>query len=259
MAGTGYRKPYVIAAVIIIAGYLAFFTSRLWMPEGRPLEYSAIGEQYRFESSDTVVTLIDWEYSPKEAKMLVEFDLDGVEAAEYAAVEKAGKRLAANEVLAGQGTHVVELSNVPDDFTAVSFRIRVLGETMRLYTNEVQVRRAESLPSYGSIEACYQARAIRNAAAAREQIAVLTEAIASEQEKAEGYAGQIAQKRERLPYLNRKQREQAEQLIGEMQQKIQGCEDAKEQMRAQILELEQEAVRQEGITQSADVEGESSE
>lgn len=239
-------KRYGAAAALIAAGYLAFFTSSLWYPDQKALEYSPMG--YYGSGEAWGVTLVNWEYAPGAKEMAVELDLEGIAEDEvaFSAVAKKGDSLEAGLVLSGNGTCIVRIGGVPEEFEAVSFRIteEANGETLRLYTNEEQAKRVEQIQFYGTIEEYYRDRAERNIRDMEAEMAAIEDEIANRREEMAACRRQMTQAGERLPYLSASQREDTREAIAGWQRQTEQMEQEQEDAEGRIRQLQQEVAEQ---------------
>mgnify|MGYP003368380522 CR=1 FL=1 len=160
--------------------------------------------------------------------MLVELDLDGIRSeVTFSAVDKARDPIPVEVKLAQSGTYVLKLSSVPEDFQAISLRVMVEGQTRRLYTNIDQVE--------------------QEIASEKAQIQELDDQIAA-------YQVQITQTSERMPYLSRQQRTDAENSIETWKKEIAECQEKQQAATEQITELVDEQEKQKQLLESSELE-----
>ena len=135
----GKRKSYLTTVIVVVMGYLIFFTSRLWYPGQKDAEdYTPIGQMQEIKETGNGVTIVYWAYSPEQSAMSVELDINAVDRdISFAAVDKKRRELPVTLKLAQSGTYVLELDSIQEDFQAVSLRVTVQGKTIRLYTNNI--------------------------------------------------------------------------------------------------------------------------
>lgn len=254
----GKRKKYLAFAVMAAAGYLLFLTSALWLPEQeKALEYTQPGIQTEIGESTSTATLISWEYAKEEAAMSVEIDFSGLAdgSASFAAIDKEREKLPVSVVLWQSGTCVLKISKIPEDFAAVSLRITVGEDTVRLYTNINQVDCVEALSFYGDLQGYYQARIRRNIRDLEEQIDAAYDRIAAYEEEITGIREQIAQAQERMPYLSKQQRDDTLASIDLWEKQITEDQEKQEVLQDEITELTEEKSSRQKLLSGQDADG----
>jgi|GEM_PF-1963047 len=190
-----YRFAFFIGMVIFI--YLAFFTSKLWLPDD--------SDTKKFTALDTVLTLEGrnitirrWEYSPTQKRMEIELDVinnayDHINEYTFTAVTNAYDRLSVSIVVSDQNFFVIALDNIPNDWKEISFRMSVaypeeeapeVPETLKMYTNAKDVATVDSLQPKTAME-YYKDQVYTTIAGYKEDIAEYEENIAALNEKIE--------------------------------------------------------------------------
>lgn len=242
----GKRKLYLTAVSGALIGYLLFFTSALWFPgQKKSMEYTPPGVQQEIGETACMVSVVYWAYAPSQRAMSVELDLDGTfDDVRFSAVDKARDTIPVEIKLSQSGTYVLELSAVPENFQAISLRVTVQGETLRLYTNEEQVERVDTLVFYPNLNGYYQARIRRNIVSLEEEIEEQKIRIQDLTDQIADYQIQITQTSERLPYLSRQQRTDAEASIETWKTQIGNCREKQKEANDRIMELTDEQEKQ---------------
>ena len=212
-------------------GYLIFFTSRLWYPGQKDAEdYTPIGQMQEIKETGNGVTIVYWAYSPEQSVMSVELDINAVDRdISFAAVDKKRRELPVTLKLSQSGTYVLELDSIQEDFQAVSLRVTIQGKTIRLYTNNKQIDKVEKLTFYSDLDGYYQARVSRNI-------------LLLEQE--------IQETKERLQYLSKQQRVDAEKTITAWRTHIETYQSQQKEAQERIVELTDEIEKQKKIISS---------
>ena len=113
----GKRKSYLTTVIVVVMGYLIFFTSRLWYPGQKDAEdYTPIGQMQEIKETGNGVTIVYWAYSPEQSAMSVELDINAVDRdISFAAVDKKRRELPVTLKLAQSGTYVLELDSIQED------------------------------------------------------------------------------------------------------------------------------------------------
>ena len=157
-------KIYLTTVIVVVMGYLIFFTSRLWYPGQKDAEdYTPIGQMQEIKETGNGVTIVYWAYSPEQSAMSVELDINAVDRdISFAAVDKKRRELPVTLKLSQSGTYVLKLDSIQEDFQAVSLRVTIQGKTIRLYTNNKQIDKVEKRHFYSDFGGYYQARVSRN-------------------------------------------------------------------------------------------------
>lgn len=225
LAHAGKRNRYLAATGIAFIGYVLFLSSALWFPgQKKSMEYTPLGIQQEIGETTCMVSVVYWAYAPEQEAMLVELDLDGIRSeVTFSAVDKARDPIPVEVKLAQSGTYVLKLSSVPEDFQAISLRVMVEGQTRRLYTNIDQVEQVNRLHFYPDLTGYYQARIQRNIEVLEQEIAAEKAQIQELDDQIAAYQVQITQTSERMPYLSRQQRTDAENSIETWKKEIAEC------------------------------------
>ncbi len=152
--------------------------------------------------------------------------------------------------LSQSGTYVLELDSIQEDFQAVSLRVTIQGKTIRLYTNNKQIDKVEKLTFYSDLDGYYQARVSRNILLLEQEIQETKEQIQSLQEQIESCERQIEQTKERLQYLSKQQRVDAEKSITAWRTHIETYQSQQKEAQERIVELTDEIEKQKKIISS---------
>lgn len=248
----GKRKSYLTTVIVVVMGYLLFFTSTLWYPGQRDAEdYTPIGQMQEVKETGNGVTIVYWAYSPEQSAMSVELDINAVDRdISFAAVDKKRREIPVTLKISQSGTYVLELDSIQEDFQAVSLRVTIQGKTIRLYTNNKQVDKVEKLIFYSDLDGYYQARVSRNILSLEQEIQETKEQIRSLQEQIESCEGQLAQTKERLPYLSKQQRVDAEKTITAWKTQIETYQSQQKEAQEHIVELMDEIEKQKKMISS---------
>ena len=174
----------------------------------------------------------------------MELDVNTAETVSFEAVDKKRREIPVTVKLSQAGTYVLELDSVQPDFQAVSLRVSVEGKTIRLYTNEKQVDQVKQLKFYQDLNGYYQARINRNIQSLEQEIADQKELIQKLDEEISSCQKQIDQTNERLPYLSRQQRIDAENSIEDWKKQIESYQTQQKEAKEQITELTDEIENQ---------------
>lgn len=143
---------FVIIIFLFIAGYLFFFTSRLWMPPGSDVRYlTNINEDVNWGSR--TVRIIRWDYCDENKIMEVELDVenseyDGKNSYDFEALEYGGKELKIKKIVEEADWIVIQISELPKKWSEVSLRMFVAGtdeDRLKLYTNIKAVNKVEKI------------------------------------------------------------------------------------------------------------------
>jgi len=190
-----YRFAFFIGMVIFI--YLAFFTSKLWLPDDSDTKkFTALGTVLALE--DRNITIRRWEYSPTQKRMEIELDVinnayDHINEYTFTAVTNAYDRLSVSTVVSENNFFVIALDNIPNDWKEISFRMSVaypeeeapeVPETLKMYTNAKDVATVDSLQPKTAME-YYKDQVHTTIAGYKEDIAEYEKNIAALNEKIE--------------------------------------------------------------------------
>lgn len=250
LQGTGKKGKYITAAIGVLAGYVLFLTSKLWFPgQSNASDYTQLGSQIMVGDTDTSVSLVYWAYAKKQAAMSVELDVQagmGIDL-DFLAVDKAMDQLPVTCMLQESGTVVLKISDIPEDFGAISLRVVEGKEQARLYTNLKQVDQVEKLTFYTTLDGYYQARITRNIEAMGQDIKEQQDLLLELDVQITGYKEQIKQTTARLPYLRKSQRITAEDEIQALEKQIENCKEKQQVANDTISELTSEMEKQQQL------------
>lgn len=138
-----------LALIVIIGGYLFFFTSNLWIPHNASAKkQTPLNESV--EWADRAITIERWDYCEQGGLMEVYMDIksntyDGIYAYKYEAVDRSEDNLKVSAAVEEPEWLVLRISGISNDFGEISLRLTHRGDTIRLYTNVKKVNRVKSL------------------------------------------------------------------------------------------------------------------
>ena len=199
--------------------------------------------------TDTSVSLVYWAYAKKQAAMSVELDVQagmGIDL-DFLAVDKTMDQLPVTCMLQESGTVVLKISDIPEDFGAISLRVVEGKEQARLYTNLKQVDQVEKLTFYTTLDGYYQARITRNIEAMGKDIKEQQDLLLELDVQITGYKEQIEQTTARLPYLRKSQRITAEDEIQALEKQIENGKEKQQAANDTISELTSEMEKQQQL------------
>ena len=250
LQGAGKKRKYLAVAIGIMVGYIVFLTSRIWFPgQSDASDYTQLGSQVMVGDTDISVLLVYWAYAPNQAAMSVELDVQaevGINL-DFQAVDKAMDQLPVICMLQESGTVVLKISDIPEDFGAISLRAVKGKEQARLYTNLKQVDQVERLTFYTTLDGYYQARITRNIEALEQDIKEQQDLLLELDVQITGYKEQIEQTTARLPYLRKSQRITAEDEIQALEKQIENCKEKQQAANDTISELTSEMEKQQQL------------
>ena len=250
LQGAGKKRKYLAVAIGIMVGYIVFLTSRIWFPgQSDASDYTQLGSQVMVGDTDISVLLVYWAYAPNQAAMSVELDVQaevGINL-DFQAVDKAMDQLPVICMLQESGTVVLKISDIPEDFGAISLRVVEGKEQARLYTNLKQVDQVEKLTFYTTLDGYYQARITRNIEVMGQDIKEQQDLLLELDVQITGYKEQIEQTTARLPYLRKSQRITAEDEIQALEKQIENCKEKQQAANDTISELTSEMEKQQQL------------
>ena len=250
LQGAGKKRKYLAVAIGIMVGYIVFLTSRIWFPgQSDASDYTQLGSQVMVGDTDISVLLVYWAYAPNQAAMSVELDVQaevGINL-DFLAVDKEMDQLPVICMLQESGTVVLKISDIPEDFGAISLRVVEGKEQARLYTNLKQVDQVEKLTFYTTLDGYYQARITRNIEVMGQDIKEQQDLLLELDVQITGYKEQIEQTTARLPYLRKSQRITAEDEIQALEKQIENCKEKQQAANDTISELTSEMEKQQQL------------
>lgn len=250
LQGAGKKRKYLTVAIGIMVGYIVFLTSRIWFPgQSDASDYTQLGSQIMVGDTDSSVSLVYWAYAPKQAAMSVELDVQvgmGTDL-NFQAVDKAMDQLPVTCMMQESGTVILKISDIPEDFGAISLRVLDGKEQARLYTNLKQVDQVETLSFYATLDGYYQARITRNIESLEQDIKEQQDLYSELDAQITSYKKQIEQTTARLPYLRKSQRTTAEDEIQALEKQIENCKEKQQVANDTISELTSEMEKQQQL------------
>lgn len=155
----GYRKKsiqdslkFIIPIIVIVSGYLFFFSSKWWMPVGSDVSfYTKPGEIQDW--NDREITLIRWDYCENDRSMEIELDIknnsfDGINKYVASATDINEGFIDIAKVVEEPDWIIIKLSDVPKRWSEISLRLGMTeddDEPCKIYTNIVKVNHVEKL------------------------------------------------------------------------------------------------------------------
>lgn len=145
---------------VLLAGYMLFFTSTLWMPDTGKVS-AATAYYTKVNCEDNAFYLTQFAYSEKDQAMQVIVEIDNRDVKdkklEYSAVERKKKTLGNLEVKVLQENpsySILRITDVKPNWREISFRVQEKGKDTqaKFYTNKNVVERVASLPKLTDIQ-----------------------------------------------------------------------------------------------------------
>lgn len=239
--------PVMVFLAVIILGYTAFFTSKLWYPDtGDLIDATAYYEKINYENYEMYLT--QWKYSERDAAMQIILELSNKEVLDtpfvFGAVERTSGDLDIKPVFKTPEFVVLRISSIPERWKEISLRVSKRGteNQAKFYTNVSSVERVEKLPK--QTDTGYQIDRLQQQKKYDDiQIAEQKEIISRLQEENEKLADKIT-KLEEDSYLSEEEVKQAEELISKAKSQIKSNED---NIHAAGKEIESRTSRTENI------------
>lgn len=226
---------------IMVAGYVLFFTSKLWFPaHGELIEPTPLYQRVSYEHYELYLT--EWTYSKPDQAMQIILEFDNKEILDtkfqYEAVERAAGEMKVRPVLETHDYVMLRIEGVPDNWKELSLRIGKANSDSpaKLYTNIDSVKRTPELPEKTARE--YQVERLE---------AQLTYDQAQQkvcQEKLEAFETEKLKLEEKIQelesgsYLSEDEVKQAEETIGKAKSQIQLNADNTQCVREELEALE---------------------
>lgn len=154
-----YRKKslrdnlkFIVPILIIVSGYLFFFSSKWWMPVGSDVSfYTKLGEAQDWKERE--ITVIRWDYCEKDRSMEIELDIknnsfDGINKYVASATDINEGFIDIAKVVEEPDWIIIKLSDVPKRWTEISLRLGMSeddDEPCKVYTNILKVNHVDKL------------------------------------------------------------------------------------------------------------------
>lgn len=228
-----HKNPIFKTLLICFAlFYLVLLTSGFWFPQSRDdFEITEIGTVQENADRNRRVTLIRWDYSEEQGIMQLQLrmentSLDGINQYSYLAMERSHGECQAEQIYEDGQIIVVNITDIPDNWTAVSLRIGMPDTDpeeeflFRLYGSPENISTITEIPENNRNEYYI--------ADTRYSIQALEQENRNLQEEAEGLRTeirelnrQITEITEELPYIPAEEMEEKEAEISALETEIQ--------------------------------------
>ncbi len=159
----GKNAGNVTLLILLIAGYLFFLTSKLWLPDMKELiSATPYFEKQLFDNYSIYLT--KWEYAESQQKMEVIVEVETTDLLnqplECEAVERTVGALQTEIVLNDREFFVIQISDVPKNWKEISLHLKnAEGDFLGLYTNVDEIQRVEQIEKKDTVG--YQAERIQ--------------------------------------------------------------------------------------------------
>lgn len=163
----GKSTPLTVFVMVALAGYLIFFTSKLWLPAAA--DYINATPYYEaVKYGDYDIYLSQWDYAPGQdagiMEVLIEFENSGTMDSQFAfsAVEKNHGELSVKAVQETPEYAFLRITGLNPKWTEISLRIEARGNKSpaKFYTNKTAVHKVKALPVLGREE--YQEKRLKS-------------------------------------------------------------------------------------------------
>lgn len=146
-----HNLAIAIFLVFTLSVYAFFFTANNWLYESINVKATTIGSSQTFENR--TVTIGKWEYSEVQNLMEIELAIDnlaydGIDEYDFSvAINPSTKNAEIVEIISKDNYIVIQIENVPENFTEISLRMSFDGasDTLKLYTNKEEVTYVDEL------------------------------------------------------------------------------------------------------------------
>ena len=145
----GKNAGNVMLFIVLVAGYLFFMTSKLWLPDMKEfINATPYFEKQIFDNYNIYLT--KWEYAESQQKMevIVEIETTDLLAAplECEAVERTKGALHTEIALKNREFFVIQILDVPENWKEISLHLKnEEGDYMGMYTNVDAIKRVERI------------------------------------------------------------------------------------------------------------------
>ena len=207
---------------ILIAGYMFFFSSTVWMPTNLSAQLQTpLNENVQW--GDRTLQLIRWDYCEAEQIMEVEINIennsyDGKNHYRYSAVDRSNEQLTVDTIIEDSNWIILRINNVKEEFGEVSLRLDMpenTDNTLKLYTNVNAVNRVAELKKRD--RRGYQRLSLKRKAEAYEkEIQSLEKKKQLLAEKNERMRDEVIRLQNDLFYQTEEQREEQENKINDI-------------------------------------------
>ena len=138
-----------ILCIIIVAGYLFFLSSKMWLPDmGELIDPTSFYTKQRLDDDSVYLTKWDYAEADQTMEVVIEVESKDLLSSEFQceAVERTSGKLHTKVVLKDADYMVVLITEIPDKWKEISLHIENKAkDTVNVYTNVSAVNRVAKL------------------------------------------------------------------------------------------------------------------
>lgn len=160
-----HNYTMVLFALLVISGYIFFFSSKEIFGENKVLKFSDMNTIVKSDETNREITLTKWIYCPETLTMEIELSIvnknyDGNDSYDYSIIDRKGKKYECNVVISAPTIQVIQIYNVPENFKELRLAMNMGDKTelAKYYTNQNQVEGVDEIITYDSLNDYYIAK-----------------------------------------------------------------------------------------------------
>lgn len=235
-------NPFLSGSIVIVALFYFFvLSSTVWIPQNSKFKITEMNAQMFEPNSERSIILTRWDYSEKQSKMQIQFQIenksyDGKDRYEWAAVDRNKGELKTKAVYQDRNILVVEIEEVPKNWSIISLRMGMEGEDpnqaflFKVYGNDTNIR-SVSLIDQDDKNDFYIYDLENEIALDRKEIKKQEKIVVTQEKKLKELQAIINSKTSDLKYMTEKELEEATEELA-------GLENIEESYETNILEAQ---------------------
>ena len=150
-------NPFLSGSIVVVALFYFFvLSSTIWIPQNSKFKITEMNTKMLEPNSERSIILTRWDYSSKQRKMQIQFQIenksyDGKDRYEWAAVDRNKGELKTKAVYQDRNILVVEIEEVPKNWSIISLRMGMEGEDpnqaflFKVYGNDTKIKKQEKI------------------------------------------------------------------------------------------------------------------
>ncbi len=226
---------------LVIVGYSFFFVGGNFMFDNVRVEASTIGKVFEHEKRN--ITLLRWDYSKEQQLMEVELSVqnlayDGINDYEFTCELRPSSDVSIKQIISEDSFIVLQIENIPSDFTEISLRFIVPGTNtwLRLYSNKEAINYVDTLTAKSLVE--YEIDSLLRTIENHEKdISELDNLIKDKETEIENITASILSDEERKKYMTADEIEDINKTIDDRKELISSSQALIQNYQLQINEI----------------------
>lgn len=240
-----YNRYMLFFIFFFIAGYAFFFSTKVWYDDTSELVTATKMNAVKVWNERNV-QLLNWEYSDRQRMMEIQLSIvnksyDGKDTYVFKALEKKKGYLTTEVVMNESGFFVIRIRDVPNKWSQIALFVDFEEETLdycKFFTNKVDVARVERITDHTYNEYMIL-RLDSQISMYEEKIASLEKDIEKQNQLIQNCKVDIENYQAEKEFQTKKEQDETDRLIMEVQRKISSAEAAIDTDKQNIQEYQE--------------------